>query len=498
MAQRVLDGLRPLRELPLEVEQIDSLDRVAGALANAVEHVAPEGAFVNEALSGTAFGHPLHPPLTDVVIGAWTSAVALDWLGGKRGGPAADWLVALGVVSALPTAAAGLNDWATLDGPTRRLGLVHGTTNVVATGLFGASWFARKTGRRTVGMLLALAGYGTVSVGAFLGGHLSFRRGVGVDHTAFVEAPMSGDGTGSPRGRRGPQSTRRERGSRQARAWRERVRAALTVLLAGFDAEPGLARLCLVETLKGGPPVLERRRVVTEALAAALDAGRSEPKAADPPPLTAESIVGGALSVVHSRLLARPSRRTSLGDGRAGTGTGGAGKSRTGTGTGTRMIELVNPLMSMIVLPYLGPAASRESSSGPRASPRPGSADGATARSLPLTDPFKDLPIRITFRTVRVISTIASSPARSDRNQEIGQDAGVGDQGQMSKLLHRLENAGLIENHGVGQARGEPNAWQLTSRGQGVLHAVGGTAHRSAPPPPPFPGAPEPPRADTV
>ena len=189
MAQRMRDGLRPLRELPLQVDQMDSLDQVAEPLAEAVERAAPAGSPVNEALSGTALGHPLHPPLTDVVIGAWTSAVALDWLGGKRGRPAADRLVALGVLSALPTAAAGLNDWATVDGPIRRLGLVHGTTNVVATGLFGTSWLARKAGRRFFGKLLALAGYGTVSVGAFLGGHLSFRRGVGVDHTAFVEAP---------------------------------------------------------------------------------------------------------------------------------------------------------------------------------------------------------------------------------------------------------------------------------------------------------------------
>jgi nitrite reductase/ring-hydroxylating ferredoxin subunit len=183
------DGLRPLGELPVQVEQMESLDQVAEPLAKAVERAAPAGSTVNEALSGTALGHPLHPPLTDVVIGAWTSAVALDWLGGKRGRLAADRLVALGVLSALPTAATGLNDWATLDGPTRRLGLVHGTTNVVATGLFGTSWLARKAGRRFFGKLLALTGYGTVSVGAFLGGHLSFRSGVGVDHTAFVEAP---------------------------------------------------------------------------------------------------------------------------------------------------------------------------------------------------------------------------------------------------------------------------------------------------------------------
>jgi nitrite reductase/ring-hydroxylating ferredoxin subunit/uncharacterized membrane protein len=189
MARSMRDGLRALLELPLQVEQIHSLDQVAAPLARAVERAAPDGSPVNAALSGTDFGHPLHPPLTDVVIGAWTSAVALDWIGGKGGGPAADWLVALGVLSALPTAAAGLNDWATLEGPTRRLGLVHGTTNVVATGLFGTSWLARKAGRRYFGRLLALAGYGTVSVGGFLGGHLSFRRGVGVDHTAFLEVP---------------------------------------------------------------------------------------------------------------------------------------------------------------------------------------------------------------------------------------------------------------------------------------------------------------------
>jgi len=183
------DGLRALLELPLQVEQIRSLDQVAAPLARAVERAAPDGSPVNAAFSGTDFGHPLHPPLTDVVIGAWTSAVALDWIGGKGGGPAADWLVALGVLSALPTAAAGLNDWATLEGPTRRLGLVHGTTNVVATGLFGTSWLARKAGRRSFGRLLALAGYGTVSLGGFLGGHLSFRRGAGVDHTAFLEVP---------------------------------------------------------------------------------------------------------------------------------------------------------------------------------------------------------------------------------------------------------------------------------------------------------------------
>jgi DNA-binding MarR family transcriptional regulator len=91
--------------------------------------------------------------------------------------------------------------------------------------------------------------------------------------------------------------------------------------------------------------------------------------------------------------------------------------------------------------------------------------------SAPASYPFRGLPIRLTFRTVRVLSTIAAQRDASDR--EIDQDAGVADQGQMSKLLRRLEKAGLIENLGEGHARGA-NAWRLTAQGQGVLHAVGG------------------------
>lgn len=229
------------------------------------------------------------------------------------------------------------------------------------------------------------------------------------------------------------------------KSWREGVRAALLGLLEYFDAEPALARLCLVETLKGGPPVLARRRAVVDALTSAIDAGREQTKAADPPPLTAESVVGGAISVIHTRL-----------------GMSGA----------RPLIELTGPLMSMIVLPYLGPAAARKELERPI--PRPRAARKYSNGHMPpvASDPFRGLPIRITFRTVRVLSTIGGRPDAS--NREIGQDAGVADQGQMSKLLRRLENAGLIENHGQGQIRGEANAWRLTAQGHGVLHAVGG------------------------
>jgi nitrite reductase/ring-hydroxylating ferredoxin subunit/uncharacterized membrane protein len=189
MSRVAADALRPLRELPSAVGRIRALDPAAAGLSKAVGRVAPAGSLLDDALSGTAIGHPLHPPLTDVVVGAWTAAVAMDWLGGQRYRSAADWLVALGGLAALPTAAAGLNDWASLDGQTRRLGFVHGLTNIFATGLFGASWLARRADRRFAGKVLALAGYGTVSAGAYLGGHLSFGRGVGVDHTTFLDAP---------------------------------------------------------------------------------------------------------------------------------------------------------------------------------------------------------------------------------------------------------------------------------------------------------------------
>jgi nitrite reductase/ring-hydroxylating ferredoxin subunit/uncharacterized membrane protein len=189
MTQSLRDGLKPLRDLPLLLQRADSLDQLAQPMKKALTRAVPAGSPLNEALSGTALGHPMHPPLTDVVIGAWTSALVLDFIGGKRGRRAADLLIALGVLAALPTAAAGLNDWTTLDSKTQRTGVVHGTNNIVATTLFGMSWLTRRAGRRQLGRVSALVGFATVSLGAFLGGHLSFRKGVGVDHTAFLDAP---------------------------------------------------------------------------------------------------------------------------------------------------------------------------------------------------------------------------------------------------------------------------------------------------------------------
>jgi AcrR family transcriptional regulator len=256
------------------------------------------------------------------------------------------------------------------------------------------------------------------------------------------------------------------------RRWRERVRGALAALLACWDSEPALARLCLVETLKAGPEVLERRRCAIDTLVAALDEGRAEARGAGPPPLTAESTVGGALAVVHARLVSHPGmgERGARSLRERDVGQRVASPSR--AVGGPRMAELLNPLMSMIVLPYLGPVASRRELDQPAPVPAVAGEGSNGHGPVPARDPFNGLPIRITFRTARVLATIGAQPEAS--NREIAQDAGVADQGQMSKLLARLEKSGLVENHGEGQARGEPNAWRLTVRGHGVLHAVGG------------------------
>jgi nitrite reductase/ring-hydroxylating ferredoxin subunit len=127
--------------------------------------------------------------LTDVPIGSWTSAFFLDLFGGEAAEPAADTLVALGVVTALPTAAAGVADWSDTIGPDSRVGLVHALSNVAAVALYSLSWLARRRGDRGRGLALGYLGATVATVGGYLGGHLSYRRGVNVNRTAWLTAP---------------------------------------------------------------------------------------------------------------------------------------------------------------------------------------------------------------------------------------------------------------------------------------------------------------------
>jgi AcrR family transcriptional regulator len=225
-------------------------------------------------------------------------------------------------------------------------------------------------------------------------------------------------------------------------AWRERMRAGLWALLVWLDQEPAPARLLVVESLAAGPRALEPRAEVVRVLVRAVDGGREatgttrKAKAPPLPPLTAEGVVGAVLSVIHTR----------LSEPRAKPLTG-----------------LLGELMSVITMPYLGQGAAQKELSRP--------APKLKTKTTPAQrDPLDGLDMRITYRTVRVLMTIAAHPDAS--NRRIAAEAGIGDQGQVSKLLARLEHLGLIHNKGVGPIKGAPNAWALTPRGEQVEQAI--------------------------
>lgn len=223
--------------------------------------------------------------------------------------------------------------------------------------------------------------------------------------------------------------------------WRERVRAGLLALLVFLDEEPDLGALCVVHSLGAGPVALRRRGEIVDALIAVVDEGqaasaRGSRRGTPLAPLTAEGAVGAVLAVIHARLVHR---------GRES------------------MVCLLGSLMNMIVLPYLGAAAANRE----LARPVP---KGVARRRRSVGDPLKDLDMRLTYRTVRVLIAIATMPGAS--NREVGSAAGIADQGQISKLLQRLTSLGLIENTGAGHQRGEANAWQLTGRGQDVERTI--------------------------
>ncbi len=244
-----------------------------------------------------------------------------------------------------------------------------------------------------------------------------------------------------------------ERASRYVRdvydpqaGWAVRIRVSLIALLGFLDAEPAIARLLIVESLGAGPRALQRRSQVLAILIAAVDEGREEAKGgSEPTPLSAEGVVGAVLSVLHARLLQK---------------------------NPGRLVELANPFMGMIVLPYLGPSASRRELARPI--PKP---ERVVPRPPGMSDPLRELGIRLTYRTVMVLMAVAAHPGSS--NRMVADEAGISDQGQISKLLRRLEGLGLIEIAGEAPARGGPNAWRLTEKGRGLYDTIGERTARS-------------------
>jgi AcrR family transcriptional regulator len=232
--------------------------------------------------------------------------------------------------------------------------------------------------------------------------------------------------------------------------WVDRIRNGLRALLELCDEEPELAKVCVVHASAGGRSVLSRRREVLLDLIRLVDGGRVVRRSAtELSSLTAEGVVGAVFAVIHDRLLA-PER--------------------------TRLTTLLSPLMAIVVLPYEGAgAAQRELSRAAELSRR-----RATKRSQKAHDPLEGLQMRMTYRTICVLSAIHGSPAAS--NREIADVAGIKDQGQTSKLLARLEGLGLLRNAGPGQAEGGPNAWELTARGTALTRSLGMAAGSSQTP----------------
>jgi nitrite reductase/ring-hydroxylating ferredoxin subunit/uncharacterized membrane protein len=191
-----MDARRTAESVTDAIASATSMDRPAAAVSGAVATMTPPGP-VKDLLSGTWLGHPLHPLLTDLPIGFWTSAWVLDLIGGKRSAPAARTLVGLGVLTALPTAVSGASDWADTTGGPKRIGVVHAAANSIALVCYGASYISRRRGRRARGVAWGFAGAAAATAGGYLGGHLVNRLGVGVDNTAFDEGPADWTAAGS-------------------------------------------------------------------------------------------------------------------------------------------------------------------------------------------------------------------------------------------------------------------------------------------------------------
>ncbi len=166
-------------------------DAVKGAVHKFYEGLGSASVPVRNFLHGVWLGHPLHPVITDIVVGAYTATAVLDVaeaIGGeKQIAPANDIVLATGIASGLSAAAAGITDWHVLKGTPKRIGFLHMLLNLSATVLYIFSFIARKSGNRGLGRALGWTAYGTIFGGAYLGGHLVFVNNIGVDHAAEWE-----------------------------------------------------------------------------------------------------------------------------------------------------------------------------------------------------------------------------------------------------------------------------------------------------------------------
>jgi nitrite reductase/ring-hydroxylating ferredoxin subunit/uncharacterized membrane protein len=168
------------------LERASVLDPVAKAIRGAGSRVLSSPR-VRDALAGRPIGHPVHPSLVQLSAGSLVGATTLDFSTGRSSRAAARRLIAVGLVSAVPTVLTGFTDWLDTEQAESRVGLVHAVTNAVGLAAYAVSW--RQRGRGGRGLASSAVGAAALGVGGWLGGHLAFAQGVGVDTTAFQAGP---------------------------------------------------------------------------------------------------------------------------------------------------------------------------------------------------------------------------------------------------------------------------------------------------------------------
>jgi len=175
------------------IDKQDWIEKTGDPIQKLLKQVLGNARPIKDALHGTWLGHPLHPVLTDVPVGAWTLAMALDafeaMTGRRELGAGADFAIGAGLLGAIGSAITGIADWSEIDGRAKKVGFVHALLNVAATSLYTASWIMRKRrSSRQSGVALSMLGYLIAGSGAYLGGHLVFGEQIGVDHTATADS----------------------------------------------------------------------------------------------------------------------------------------------------------------------------------------------------------------------------------------------------------------------------------------------------------------------
>ncbi|WP_182526497.1 DUF2231 domain-containing protein [Nocardioides dongkuii] len=180
----------PFVRWTLRLEESSGLDGPVRAIEPSIRSTFGTGARAS-VLRGEWLGHALHPILTDLVLGTWTSAGILDVLGGREASGAAQRLVGVGLLAVGPTAWTGWAEWSASGPREKRVGLVHAGVNAVAIAAYAGSWVARRQGRHAAGARVALVGAAVSGVGGYLGGHLVSARKVSSRHPAFDDTPAA-------------------------------------------------------------------------------------------------------------------------------------------------------------------------------------------------------------------------------------------------------------------------------------------------------------------